>query len=383
MQRLGIDPFSGQAIELRFDTVLTGVDPLIAKPEGPLPFIAPGFIDLQVNGFAGADYCTPSCPLEDIDRSLNVQFATGVTRILPTVITGGEPEIIGSMRNLANAKEQLPHGHAMEGFHVEGPHISPEDGPRGAHPVQHVRPPDISEFQRWQEAARGYIRLVTVSPEWPGTPQYIEALVKAGVIVAIGHTKADSRQIADAVAAGATKSTHLGNGAHFVLPRHPNYIWDQLANDKLSAGFICDGFHLSPTFVKCAIRAKGLERSILVTDAVAPAECTPGFYRLGEVDVELLPEGRVVMKGGTRLAGSALRMDTAIGNTIRFAGISLADALTMASRNPARVGRIANRQRGMQTGEKADLVEFTYDEAASKIRVLKTWLSGELVYSAN
>lgn len=383
MQRLGIDPFSGQAIEVRFDSILTGVDALVAKPQEPLPFIAPGWIDLQVNGFAGADYCTPSCPLEEIERSLQVQFGTGVTRLLPTVITGGEREIIGSMRNLANAKEQLRHGHAMEGFHVEGPHISPEDGPRGAHPVQHVRAPDVNEFHRWQEAARGYIRLVTVSPEWPGTPQYIEALVREGIIVSIGHTKATSEQIADAVAAGATKSTHLGNGAHFVLPRHPNYIWDQLANDKLAAGFICDGFHLSPTFVKCAIRAKGIERSILVTDAVAPAECAPGDYRLGEVDVELLAEGRVVMKGGTRLAGSALRMDTAIGNTVRMAGITLAEALTMASRNPARVARIANRQRGLQPGEKADLVEFTFDEAASKVHVQRTWLGGELVFEAN
>jgi N-acetylglucosamine-6-phosphate deacetylase len=164
------------------------------------------------------------------------------------------------------------------------------------------------------------------------------------------------------------------------LQRHPNYIWEQMANDALAAGFICDGFHLAASFVKCAIRAKGLDRSILVTDAVAPAECAPGYYRLGEVDVELLPEGRVVMKGGTRLAGSALRMDTAIGNTVRMAEVTLAHAITMATRNPARVARIANRQRGIAPGEKADLVEFTFDRTASRVRVRRTFLGGELVY---
>lgn len=379
-QLIALDAFSRQPVEIRFDRTIGLVDPLIAPPPGDLPLVAPGWIDLQVNGFAGADYCTPHCPLEAIDRSLRVQFSTGVTRLLPTVITGGPDEILGSMRNLADAKEQLAHGHVMEGFHVEGPHISPEDGPRGAHPARWVRPPDLDEFQRWQEAARGYIRMVTVSPEWPQAPRYIEALVRKGVVVSIGHTKATADEIQDAVRAGATKSTHLGNGAHNILPRHPNYIWDQLSNDQLAAGFIVDGFHLPASFLKAAIRAKGLERSILVTDAVAPAECQPGFYRLGEVDVEMKPEGRVVMRGGERLAGSALRMDVAIGNTIRMADVSLADALTMASRNPARVARIANRQRGLEAGEKADLVVFRYRETESRVEVLETYAGGELVY---
>jgi N-acetylglucosamine-6-phosphate deacetylase len=383
MNVIGIHAITQQPVQMRFDRAFTAADELIDKPEGVLPYLSPGFIDLQVNGFAGADYCSPDTSLEAIDHSLNVQFSCGVTRLLPTVITGGPDEIIGALTNLANAKEKLPHGHAMEGFHVEGPHISPEEGPRGAHPARWVRPPDVEEFKRWQDAARGYIRLVTLSPEWPEAPHYIEALVKEGIVISIGHTKATGPQIEDAVRAGATKSTHLGNGAHMVLQRHPNYIWDQMANDRLAAGFIVDGFHLSASFLKCAIRAKGLERSILVTDAVAPAGCEPGYFRLGEVDVELLPEGKVVMRGGTRLAGAALRLDTAIGNTVRMAEVSLSDAITMATRNPARVARIANRQRGLEAGERADLVELTYDAASSRLTVLRTWLSGELVYERN
>lgn len=381
----GIDAFTRQPVEIRFDRAITHVDPLLSRPNGDLPLLAPGFIDLQVNGFAGADYCNPACPIEAIDHSLNVQFSTGVTRLLPTIITGREDQLIGALANLAKAKDELPNGAAMEGFHVEGPYISPEDGPRGAHPAHCVRPPSIEEYRRWQEAARGYVRLITISPEWPGAAAYIEAIVRDGVVAAIGHTMATSEQIDTAVKAGATKSTHLGNGAHSMIRRHPNYIWDQMADDRLAAGFITDGIHLPASFLKCAIRAKGIERSIIVTDAVAPAECEPGFYTLGEVEVELksIPDRRVVVKGGERLAGSALRMDTGIGNTVRMAGVSLAEALIMATRNPARIGRIANRQRGLQPGEKADLVEFRFDEAACEITVLKTWMSGSLVYSSD
>ena len=125
------------------------------------------------------------------------------------------------------------------------------------------------------------------------------------MVTSIGHTRATREQIDDAVRAGATLSTHLGNGADAVLPRHPNYIWEQLAEDKLAASFIVDGHHLPDSFLRVALRAKGIERSVLVTDAVMPALCAPGDYRLGEVDVELKDDQRVVLKGGTRLAGSS------------------------------------------------------------------------------
>ncbi len=309
-------------------------------------------------------------------------YATGVTRLYPTVITGSPERIVGALRNLRRAKESLPEGPAIEGFHVEGPHISPEDGPRGAHPQSAVRPPDIGEYRRWQDASNGLVRMVTVSPEWPGTPAYIEQLVRDGVVVSIGHTKATAEQIAEAVHAGATLSTHLGNGAHSVLPRHPNYLWDQLAEDRLAASFIVDGIHLPASFLKVALRAKGIERSILVTDAVMPAGCAPGRYRLGEVDVELHADESVRLVGGTRLAGSALRMDRAVENLMKLAGLTLIEAIAMATRNPARVGRIAGRQRGLSPGERADLIRFSFDRAANRIEILETVVAGESVYRA-
>lgn len=381
MKCSGFDPSSGEYVEISYDSVINGVDALISPPEEAL-YVAPGWIDLQVNGYAGVDYNSPATPHEEIARSIEVLQSTGTTRFYPTVITGTVENMFGSLRNLALAKAGLARGDAMEGFHVEGPHICPDDGPRGAHPQHCVRPPDVEEYKRWQDAAEGNVRLVTLSPEYPEAPKYIEALVNDGVVVSIGHTKATSEQIDAAVKAGATMSTHIGNGAHSVLQRHPNYIWDQLADDRLAAGLIADGIHIGEAFLKVALRAKGVIRSVLVTDASMPALATPGRYRLGEVDVELTSDGRVVLLGGTRLAGSALRMNDGIANVIRMAGITLNEAISMATRNPARVGRIAGRQRGLAPGERADLVLFRYDEGAKRIEIVETIAGGQTVYSA-
>jgi len=382
MKCSGIDALTGEAVEITAEGgAITAVEPLLGAQRG-LRWLAPGFIDLQVNGFAGADYCGPETTPEAIARSLKALFATGVTRVFATVITGPREAMLAAIRNLARARRELPHGRAIEAIHVEGPFISPHDGPRGAHPREHVRPPDIDEFRRWQEAAEGLVRLVTVSPEWPGAPAFIEALTSEGVVAAIGHLDATAEQIDAAVRAGARLSTHLGNGSHAQLPRHPNYLWQQLADDRLAASFIVDGIHLDAAFLRVALRAKGIERSVLITDAVAPAGCEPGPYRLGAVDVELHPEGRVTLRGTDRLAGSALRMDRGVENLMRLAGLTLPEALTMAARNPARVGRVEHRLRGLQPGERADIVEFDYDAASRSIRVTRTWLEGELVFAA-
>lgn len=381
MKCSGSDPFSGTPVSVVFEETLHGVETEDDAPRGS--YLAPGFIDLQVNGYAGVDYNCPRAAHEQIASSVRTLFSTGVTRFYPTVITGAPEDMEGALGNLAAAKEALAvEGRAMEGFHVEGPHISPEDGPRGAHPRRWVRRPDIHEFHRMQDAARGHIRLVTLSPEWPEAPRYIEALASEGIVVSIGHTQATAAQIADAVSAGASMSTHLGNGAHAVLPRHPNYIWEQLAEDRLAAGFIVDGIHLPQAFLRVALRAKGPERSVLVTDAAAPAGCAPGRYRLGEQDVDLTPDGRVVLAGQSRLAGSALRMDRGIGNLVRLGGVDLAQAVRMATLNPARTGRIAGRRLGLSPGERADLVEFHFEAETGTVTIDRTWLGGERVWRA-
>jgi N-acetylglucosamine-6-phosphate deacetylase len=375
----GIDASSGAGIEIHCEGgAIAQVRPAM---RAPATWIAPGWVDIQVNGFAGVDYNSPNTSHEEIARSVQVLYSAGVTRFYPTVITGGPDDMLGALRNLARAKDSLPEGVAMDGFHVEGPHISPDEGPRGAHPKRWVRPPDIDEFCRWQDATGGRVRLVTLAPEWPGAPRYIEAVTARNVVVSIGHTNAEARHIADAVSAGATMSTHLGNGAHAVMRRHPNYSWEQLAEDRLRASFIVDGIHLPTSFLKVALRAKGLERALLVTDASSPAGSKPGRYRLGEQDVDLTADNRVVLAGQDRLAGSALRMDRGVENLMRLGELSLADAVRLATVNAARAGRVPGRERGLAEGDRADFVLFDFDERNKTIQVRATYVGGQKVWS--
>lgn len=383
MQISGIDPFSGQAITIEFEKSIQSVSR--AEAAGPAhTYLAPGFIDVQVNGFAGADYCQAGTAIDEIGRSLEVIYSSGSSRIFPTVITNSPEEMVGALRNLAAAKEQLPNSAVMEGYHVEGPFISPKDGPRGAHPQRWVTNPDIELYRRMQEAARGEVKLFTLSPEWPEAPAFIEAVASDGVTVSIGHTCATHEQISAAVSAGATMSTHLGNGADKVLSRHPNYLWQQMADDRLYAGLIVDGIHIGQDFLRVALRAKGMERAVLVTDAAPPAGCTPGTFRLGEVEVELLPPGdRVVVKGTERLAGSALFMHKGVEKLMTIGGTTLADAVRMSTINPARCCHISGRKEGLVVGERADFVKFTCDPETHEVHILETWTDGQRMFAAN
>ena len=371
----GIDALTGAAIEIEFGESIQEVRSTSARAGN---YLAPGWIDIQVNGFAGVDFNHPRAPYEEIARAIRAQFASGVTRFYPTVITGAPEDMEGALRNLSRARDSLDEGAAIDGFHVEGPHIGIEDGPRGAHPKQWVRKPDFDEFRRWQEATDGRVRIVTLSPEWPEAPRYIERIVAEGAAAAIGHTGASAAQIADAVAAGASLSTHLGNGAHAVMRRHPNYIWDQLAEDRLMADFIVDGIHLGAAFLKTALRAKGIDKSVLVTDASAPAGASPGRYYLGEQAVDLTEDNRVVLAGTEKLAGSALRMDRAIENVMRMAGVPLADAVRMATVNAARAGAVPGRKLGIAAGERADLVQFQRN--GGRVEVTGVWTNGNRVF---
>ena len=378
-----MDALTGAAIEIEFGETIRAIRRRgsFAGGAGDLvagePYVAPGFIDIQVNGFAGVDFNDPRVSYDEIGRALRAQRATGVTRCYPTVITGASEEMEAALRNLARAKELLSEGESIEGFHVEGPHIGIEDGPRGAHPKHWVRKPDFDEFRRWQDATNGAIRIVTLSPEWPEAPGYIEQIVGQGTVASIGHTAASAQQIGDAVSAGATLSTHLGNGAHAVMRRHPNYLWDQLAEDRLMADFIVDGIHIGAAFLKTALRAKGIERSVLVTDASAPAGAKPGRYYLGEQAVDLTEDNRVVLTGTEKLAGSALSMDRAIENVTRIVGVSLADAVRMATVNAAKAGRVPQRSAGLVEGDRADLVQFAWD--GNRVDVQSVWVSGSQV----
>ena len=290
----------------------------------------PGLFDLQVNGFAGVDFNSRDVTADAVAQALERMRSTGVTRCLPTLITSSFDDFSASARVLAAVRDP-----AIAGIHMEGPYISPLDGARGAHPREHVRPASIDDFERRQHACDGRIRLVTLAPEGPGAIDLIGHLVNSGVRVAIGHTAAEPRDIAAAIRAGATLATHLGNGCPQMLPRHPNPIWELLAADEVLISLIVDGHHLPGSTVKAMVRAKGEGRTILVTDAIAAAGCAPGRFALGGVECELREDGRVGLPGSPYLAGSALTLDRGIANAVRFTGLSIAEAVKMASTVPA------------------------------------------------
>ncbi len=348
------------------------------------PWIAPGLWDLQVNGYAGQAFSSRELTprqVADIGRKM---FAFGVTRFLPTLTTERQEVLVHGLRTIDEACRIDPLlERQIAGIHLEGPYISREDGPRGAHPASCCRAPDWDEFQRLQEAAQGRIRLLTMGVEFDSAAEFVGRVVAGGVLVAIGHTAADSRQIRRAVDAGARLSTHLGNGSHRYLPRHPNYLWDQLAEDRLWASLIVDGHHLPPEVVKTFLRAKTPARCILVSDLASQAGLPPGRYASGLADVEILDDGRLVVAGQRQfLAGASQPLSTAVARVMDFAGLDLASAVTLASQQPARLLGLAPLS--LEPGQPADLIQFTLlrarDSSFADLEVHATLADGELRY---
>jgi N-acetylglucosamine-6-phosphate deacetylase len=344
--------------------------------------ISPALFDIQVNGFRGHDVNGENASPDDVAAMVEALHGTGVGLCCPTVTTGPSEGMCGSLQAIAAACEDESIAATLVAIHLEGPYIAPEDGPRGAHPAEHVGVPDWDEFQRFQDAANGRIRIVTLAPELPGAIGFIEKLANEGIVPAIGHTGAADQDIRNAIRAGARLSTHLGNAAHAFLPRHPNYIWTQLAADRLCASIIPDGHHLAPSVVKCVIRSKGRDRTILVSDAVWCAGLEPGDYTAGGLAVELTQDGRVQLKGTPYLAGSALALHRGVVNAARFAGITLPQALQMATLNPAKLLGIDDRFGAVEPGKEASLLVFRWNAEAKAMEIRCVVVRGRVVHRA-
>lgn len=339
-------------------------------------WLSPGLIDLQVNGYGGDDVNLDHPDPEVIHSLTRKMIATGVTTYLPTIITASEAKITAALRAVAEARRRSRFvADAVPYVHVEGPNISPADGYRGAHPEEHVRPPSLAEFARWQQASGGIVGMVTLSPHWEEVEDYIFTLSHADIYVAIGHTDATPEQIHRAVDAGAKLSTHLGNGSAGMMPRHANALWPQLADDRLTATLIADGHHLPGDMLKTILRAKGIDRCILVSDTVAAAGLPPGRYKTpvgGEI--ELHENGRLSLAGTEFLAGAALPLKDGVLHAVSCAGISLAEALKMATANP---GRFVRGLGVLRPGAPADLIRFTIADNSDRLNIERVWLKGE------
>jgi N-acetylglucosamine-6-phosphate deacetylase len=370
---------TNQPVSIRIDSgVIRAIEPLASRASD-LPIVAPGLVDLQINGYAGHDF--NSAPIADgaLEQATRLLWREGVTTFFPTVITNTDDAIRAAMQGIARVCESdAATGRGVSGIHLEGPFISAEDGPRGAHPREHVRSPDWDMFRRWQDTAGGRIRIVTLSPEWPAAPDFIRRCVESGVRVSIGHTAATPDQIQNAVQSGATLSTHLGNGAHLVVARHPNYLWEQLANDELWTTLIADGFHLPDQVLKVVMKVKG-EQAMLISDAVALAGMPPGNYRTpvgGQV--VLTPRGRLHLAENEKLlAGSAQMLLRGIEHLVNAGLATLGQAWEMASIRPARFMDLSQGA-GLTPGAPADLVLFRRDSRG--IAVIQTLKMGEPVY---
>ncbi len=384
MRLIGRRYDQGQPVSIEIaDGRIASVDAWRCAEKGTLPWLAPALVDMQVNGYGGREFTQWGVTGDAVEQISLAMDPLGVTCFLPTVITQCHDLLLHALGTIAEAMESRPAvARRVVGIHLEGPYISAQDGPRGAHPVEYCRPPDWSEFERLQEVARGHIKLITLSPEYASAPEFTRRAVECGLLVSIGHTNADSQQIRAVVAAGACMSTHLGNGAHAMIHRHPNYIWDQLAEDCLTASLIVDGHHLPPAVVKSLVRGKTPQRVVLISDMTGLAGAggtPPGHYEqtgLGNVDV--LEDGRAVVAGQREyLAGATMPLITGVVNVMQFAGVDLAAAIDMASDRPANLLQL-NFGR-LDVGDRADLIQFL-QTGAEPIRILATFNAGECVF---
>ncbi len=358
---------------------IADVQPAEIPPDAP--YVSPGFFDLQVNGYAGNDYNSPDLSTAEIRRIVDLLAESGTTGHLATVITGPTKRIESNLRTIAGAiaADSLL-AEAIRGIHLEGPYISAEEGARGAHQAKYVHDPDFDEFQGWQEACGNRIKIITLAPERKGALEFIERVSRGGTIVAIGHTGSSAQRIMEAVEAGARMSTHLGNGSHSMVPRLQNYIWEQLAEDRLHAGIISDGYHLPAAVVKVIARAKGLRRLILVSDVAVMGGKEPGVYEWDGVAVRVYEDGHLGLADAEFLAGAGHLLDRCIAQFIRFTGVRIDEAVRLCTTNPAQFLGLQPAGEGFSAGLPADLTLFRWNPGADKLEVEKTVLGGDVLY---
>jgi N-acetylglucosamine-6-phosphate deacetylase len=348
------------------------------KIENENLFIAPGLIDNQINGYSGVDFSGDNLTKDDVIDATKAIWKEGVTTFLPTLLTNSHEKLVknlGILHEAINIDPSLID--SIPGFHLEGPYISPEEGFRGCHPVQHIRKPSFKEFQEYQKASGDRIIQITIAPEIEGAMEFIRVSAMKGITVAIGHTNASAHQITQAVENGARLSTHLGNGCANFIHRHNNPIWPQLAHDALIPSIIADGQHLSPEEVKVFYKVKGPENIILTSDVTYLAGMAPGEYSFMGSKVILSKEGMLLNPELNCLAGASFPLRKGVENMMNFTGCSLRTAVNMASVNVARIYFL--RDRGvLAQGMKADIIVF--EKNGTGLCIMKTFLKGRLVY---
>jgi N-acetylglucosamine-6-phosphate deacetylase len=333
--------------------------------------VLPGLIDTHVHGTHGDDVMLHG--VEGI-RRISARFpAYGTTAWLPSTISARHPELVEAVRWCVDARRGGAAGAEIVGVHVEGPYINPKR--KGAQPAEGVRDPDFDEVRELLQAGEGQIRVMTLAPELPGGLELIRLLVERGIIASMGHSDATYEQALQGIAAGATHATHLFNAMPPIHHRDPGLITACLNEPEVLAEVIPDGVHLAPQIVRLALRTKGPDRVALITDAFSATGLPEGTHTLGPHQVTV--RGAVCTLADGTIAGSILTMNLAVRNAIRFAGVSLTDAVRMAAQIPAQVAGCVDRKGSLEAGKDADVTLFD-----PEFRCMATWARGVLAYSA-
>lgn len=269
----------------------------------------PGFVDLQINGFAGVDFSGPDLTPDDMARVGEALLERGIVAYCPTLITS---PLSVYERNLpiVTAAAESSSGARILGIHLEGPFLNPTDGPRGAHPLEHIAAPSTDLFRRLRDLADGRLSILTLAPDVDGAIDLIESAHAddPGLVIAMGHHLSDASTIDRACDAGARACVHVGNGLGEMIHRHLNPVWPMLADDRLTCFFISDGHHLPLDLLRVGLRAKGVERFIVTSDVVHLSGMAPGDYDFHGVAVVLEESGRLHLKDAYMLSGSACDM---------------------------------------------------------------------------
>lgn len=352
---IGKSFLDGNPLEIHIsEGKIKSVFPSESSPENL--WIGPGFTDIQVNGYGGLDYNEIQSDILALGQISRKLLQCGVTSHFPTIITNSPEKISALIQQVIQLRkmDSLVHS-CITGIHIEGPFISPEDGPRGAHFKEYVQAPNWKLFQKWIAESEGLIRMITLSPEWEGSASFIEKCVESGILVSIGHTNPSHEQIVEAVKAGARLSTHLGNGMHGIIARHPNYLWSQLAADNLSATIIADGFHLPAEVIQVFKKVKA-EKLMLVSDSVALAGMPAGDYEAAVGGkVTLTEEGKLHLFDNPKtLAGSAKNLLQGVNFLLKNKLVDLSEAWQMASARPQQL--FEPTYVPFQIGQNADLI---------------------------
>lgn len=336
--------------------------------------IAPTLFDIQVNGGFGIDLQSSDLTEDAVIELTKRLHAWGVSRWCPTVITNTLAAMARNCGVIARACQHPVARRAVAGIHLEGPFISPDDGPRGAHRRSCVRVPSVNDFETLYRAAIGKLLYITLAPERPGALDVIRAARRKSVVISLGHHAATRKDIAAAATAGATLCTHLGNAISTTLHRHYNPLWPQLADDRLTISLLADGHHLPTEVLKVFVLVKGTDRVVLTSDLTHLAGFKPGRYDLAEVPVELKASGKICLIGTEMLAGSSAMLPECVWRAAKAAEISLESATRCASAVPARLFNLRARVGPPQKGRRADFVVF--QARGGKVRPQVSFVDG-------